>query len=109
MTELNELLQVDEAHLPANTLAAVRYMDRRWGEMGRPQRKDAIIRLLDGGLRFCKEQGMRYPKIYLRRLKELQRGDWLLGMIEPTTAAEPMRAPPGQMVRGGWNLVSRPI
>jgi hypothetical protein len=76
---LAELLDVDAARVPRASANAVRYCEARWHEKGCPREPDALAGFLDGVLKFCVEVGYRYPKVFLLRLKQLQRGEWRPG------------------------------
>jgi hypothetical protein len=74
--DLLELLEVNRDRLPKRTEGAVRYLHRRWVELGEPREPKVLADFLDGVLRFCPIVGFVYPKILLKRLKQLQRGEW---------------------------------
>ncbi len=74
--ELLGLLEVNEDRLPHRTYPAVKYCERRWEELGRPTERAALIEFLDHALKFCPDVGFHYPKIFLKRLKQLQRNQW---------------------------------
>jgi len=74
---LLEILEVDRNRLPAKSVAATRYIEGRWVEKEKPQTREALTEFLDGVISFCAKAGFFYPKILLKRLKQLQRGQWL--------------------------------
>jgi hypothetical protein len=74
--DLLELLEVDRERLPRHTEEAMDYCEECWEERGRPTDPQHLAKFLDGALRFCAEAGLRYPKVLLLRLKQLQRGEW---------------------------------
>jgi hypothetical protein len=84
---LLRLLEVDGDRIPNKCAAAVKYMQGRWEELGSPTEPKDLEEFLDKMLRFCPTVGYVYPKIYLKRLKQLQRGEW-----EPTVPARGERA-----------------
>jgi hypothetical protein len=74
--DLIELLEVNRDRLPTGTQKAVVYCERAWEEAGQPCTREPLAEFLDRTLRFCAQVEFRYPKIFLKRLKELQRGQW---------------------------------
>lgn len=73
---LLEVLRVDRRKLPHDTAQAALYCETCWAECGRPLRPPDLAEFLDGALKSCAKQGLRYPKVFLLRLKQLQRGEW---------------------------------
>lgn len=73
---LLELLEVDPSRLPAKCARTVSYTERAWADQGKPKTPEALAGFLDKVLRFCPTVGFTYPKIFLKRLKQLQRGQW---------------------------------
>ena len=73
---LFELLEVDPHRLPRHTLPAVHYCERAWQERCKPTEARYLVDFLDEALRSCTEAGLRYPRVLLLRLKQLQRGEW---------------------------------
>lgn len=73
---LLDLLHVDRASLPRYVAQAVESCEEEWEERGRPSDPQRLARFLDEALRSCTQQGVRYPKVLLLRLKQLQRGEW---------------------------------
>jgi len=74
--DLLELLEANRDRLPGGTERAVKYIERRWVESNQPCERKALADFLDQALKFCKEQELRYPRVYLLRLKQLQRDEW---------------------------------
>jgi len=74
---LLEVLEVEQDKLPHQTRRAAYYCAERWVEAGKPTEPAALADFLDGALKFCQEVEFRYPKILLKRLKQLQRGEWM--------------------------------
>jgi len=74
--DLLDLLEVNKDRLPSDTQRAASYIERAWLEARRPTEPEALAHFLDGRLRFCSENGFRYPRVLLLRLKQLQRGEW---------------------------------
>lgn len=73
---LVELLEVDLSKLPAKCARAIGYIEKEWAAQGKPTATDPLVKFLDRALRFCPTVGFVYPKIFLKRLKQLQRRDW---------------------------------
>ena len=73
---LVEVLDVDAGRLPAKCAPAVGYMEREWIAQGRPDTAQGLAKFLDRALPFCRTVDFEYPKIFLKRLKQLQRGEW---------------------------------
>lgn len=73
---LLELLEANTDRLPARAGRAIDFLERSWAEKGRPLEPDALRKVLDSGLKFCSEVELHYPKFFLLRLKQLQRGEW---------------------------------
>ena len=69
-----ELLEVNRDRLPKRTQEAVNYMERRWLEAGSPSEAKGLTEFLDRALKFCTEVEFHYPRVFLLRLKQLQRG-----------------------------------
>jgi hypothetical protein len=74
--DLCEVLQVNQKKLPLKSVLAVKYLERRWVEKGCPREAQALQEFLDEAITFCPTVGYIYPKVFLLRLKELQRGKW---------------------------------
>ena len=75
--DLLELLDVEEEWLPEGTEAAVEYCQERWVSVGRPADRVWLITFLNNALKYCVNADLRYPGIFLKRLKQLQRGEWI--------------------------------
>jgi hypothetical protein len=73
---LAELLEVDVSRFPVKSGPAALYIERRWVEKGAPSTCKELAAFLDEILRFCPTLGFTYPKVFLKRLKQLQRGEW---------------------------------
>lgn len=73
---LLELLKVNPRKLPPDAAEAVRFCEAVWEEYGKPCDPEPLEEFLDDALSRCAGVGVRYPKVFLLRLKELQRGEW---------------------------------
>jgi len=74
--DLLELLEVNRDWLPHESWVAVRRCGRAWDQLGCPTKPAALIEFLDQALKLCVRDELRYPKIFLKRLVQLRRGDW---------------------------------
>jgi hypothetical protein len=74
--DLLDLLEVNRDRLPTRTAESVKYLQARWREVGRPTEPGPLQEFLDDALNFCCGVGYTYPKVFLLRLKQLQRGEW---------------------------------
>jgi hypothetical protein len=73
---LLDLLDLDGSCLPIDTRSAAFRVSTWWVECGRSVDRVGLSCFLDSSLKRCCKEGMRYPKIFLLRLKQLQRGEW---------------------------------
>jgi len=72
---LAEILEIDATRIPADCRFAMGYLERRWRELGSPTGVEALTELLDKAICFCADNELRYPKVLLLRLKQMQRGE----------------------------------
>ena len=79
---LAELLEVNLAEIPPNCQRTIAYIQGCWTENGCPTEPTALAQFLDAKLKFCAEVQYRYPKIILKRLKQLQRKEWIPRVLE---------------------------
>lgn len=73
---LLDLLTINRRSLPRDTTQAVKYCCAHWEECGQPTDAPRLAEFLDGVLKYCADAGLRYPKVLLLRLKQLQCGEW---------------------------------
>jgi len=73
---LTQILAIDETRIPPSCQLGLAYVERRWQELGSPTGVEALRDMLDKALRFCADNELRYPKVLLLRLKQLERGEW---------------------------------
>jgi hypothetical protein len=102
MTTLLSLLEVDRGQFPDETLAAVRFIERTWMTADKPVAVDPLADLLDSCLRSCKASGCTYPKIMLKRLKQMRRGEWKPNLNASTV---PVVQPGGICIHCGGNKI----
>jgi hypothetical protein len=88
---LTQILAIDETRIPPSCRFAMSYVERRWRECGSPTGVEALRDMLDKALRFCADNELRYPKVLLLRLKQLERGEW---PVESTPESEPTKPTP---------------
>jgi len=75
-TTLWQLLQVEENYIPAVCRVAALRIPLWWLESGRPAGQTALSVFLHQAINRCAQEGIRYPKVVLLRLKQMQRGEW---------------------------------
>jgi hypothetical protein len=110
-----QVLDIDQRCIPFGNAMGAGRIAWWWGECGRPAGKVALSVFLHHSINRCVKDGVRYPKIVLKRLKEMQRGEW-----EPRdySAAAIMRRggfqSAGEIMRGGsedraptWDQIMR--
>ncbi len=74
--DLLKLLMVNPRKLPPDAAEAVRFCEAVWEECSKPCDPELLEAFLDDALSRCAGIGLRYPKVFLLRLKQLQRGEW---------------------------------
>jgi hypothetical protein len=73
---LTEVLEINNNHVPFTGSRGMFCASRWWLEAGQPVERVALSCFLDDTLKRCAKEGIRYPKILLLRLKQLQRHEW---------------------------------
>jgi hypothetical protein len=73
--DLVELLDINPNALPSSTDEAVADSETQWRSAGKPSAPGPLEEFLDSQLRRCTRCGLHYPKVFLLRLKQLQRGE----------------------------------
>ena len=76
MKDLVKVLEINPERLPRKTARAMKVVQAQWVERGQPIDGPALAEFLDQTIDFCKKMELEYPKILLKRLKQLQRGEW---------------------------------
>jgi hypothetical protein len=71
-----QVLDVDERCIPPACRVAALKIPWWWAEHGRPAGRIALSVFLHGAINRCAQEGVRYPKVVLLRLKQMQRGEW---------------------------------
>jgi hypothetical protein len=74
--DLLDFLQINRDWLPEETWDAARLCGRAWDQLGRPTTTAALIKFLNQALESCVQHDLQYPKIFLKRLGQLRRGEW---------------------------------
>jgi hypothetical protein len=74
---LFEILDIDQERLRNVEKQGARYAELRYEEAGRPQGACELVELLDATIKFLKSAGIRYPKIFLKRLRQIRRGEFV--------------------------------
>ena len=69
-------MEVNAGRIPTKCAVAVKYLQRRWDECGSPTEHKPLQDFLDEALTFCVKVEYLYPKVVLKRLKQMQRGEW---------------------------------
>jgi hypothetical protein len=70
---LTEILQIKEQCLQDADLRAMTYCENRWQQEGRPAERWEMFNFIERMLRELQHNGIGYPKILLKRKKEIQR------------------------------------
>lgn len=71
-----QVLEIDERCIPVESRVAALKIAWWWGEYGRPAAKVVLSIFLHHAINACVREGIRYPKIVLKRLKQMQRDEW---------------------------------
>jgi hypothetical protein len=74
---LTETLQLDEKFLKLEDLRALEYCEKRWQQEGRPVSRWKLVNFIERMLQALHHNGIGYPKILLRRKKEIQRLEFI--------------------------------
>jgi hypothetical protein len=73
---LTRLLEIKLSFLPYQEEKVLSVADRIWREHGAPTDPEPLSEAIEAALRYCVEEGITYPRILLKRKKQLQRGAW---------------------------------
>lgn len=76
MEDLVKVLEINSERIPGRSTQTMKVVQGRWVERGQPTDGPALAEFLDQTIDFCKKMELEYPKILLKRLKQLQRGEW---------------------------------
>src|SRR6266849_6158839 len=98
---LTETLQLKERFLTFEDLRALDYCQKRWLEENRPLKRWEMFNFIEKMLQELEANGMGYPKVLLRRKKEIQRQQFTISQPGETSAG-------GCSCIGGWLLSGTP-
>ena len=76
MTTLRRILEIEPRWIGTADFQSLERAERLWMEAGRPKERVPLMNFLECFLRSCVRDGYTYAPIFLRRKRELQRGDW---------------------------------
>lgn len=69
------ILGIQAAFIPRNCGAAVNAAQDLWVQVGRPTDAETIMDILETVIADCQARNVPYPKIFLRRKKQIERGE----------------------------------
>lgn len=75
---LTKALKIDENLLLRESRSAMLLAERIWQSRGMPREANALTEVLEEILQTCKESGLQYPPILLKRKKQIERGQYFL-------------------------------
>jgi len=85
---LLEILEINGDRIPGKDQPGLAYLIRAYQEAGRPASGKAIADWLDSKLKWLtRDGGMSYPKVFLWRLKQIQRGRFEVRSAEVASTA----------------------
>jgi hypothetical protein len=90
--DLFEVLEINRDRIRRADNFTMKYLARAFREEGPATGPENLIAWLNAKITWCAENGNRYPKVVLARLKQLQRGDFILP--EEMLASSPPAAAP---------------
>jgi hypothetical protein len=73
---LQRLMEIDNKFFNDHHQRAMRFAESAWLRSGSPAERRALIALLESIIVHCHEEGLEYPPVFLKRKKQLERGDW---------------------------------
>ncbi len=73
---LLKLLGINRDRIPRESMRCTEYFENRWIELGQPVEVESLMSFLDSTINFCGREDFKYPKVFLLRLKQMQRGEW---------------------------------
>jgi hypothetical protein len=74
---LFEILDVERERLRNREKQGARLAELRYEEAGSPQGSGELVEFLDATLKFLKSVDIRYPKVFLLRLRQIRRGEFI--------------------------------
>lgn len=88
---LTRLLEIDRNLLEPEAERGLALAETWWVQNGSPREPGPLCQFLETVLQRCKETGVCYPRIVLRRKKELERGTWRPSAASPSAASRQQR------------------
>ena len=76
MTTLRRILEIESSWIAEADFESLERAERLWVEAKRPTERVTLMNFLEGFLRSSVRDGYSYAPIFLRRKRELQRGEW---------------------------------
>ncbi len=89
MTTLVRLLEIDRSLLDFEDEHGLAVAERLWVEGGMPAEPSQLCAILEKILRRLVEEGIGYPRILLKRKKQLDRQEWKPRMLSPSAQSGP--------------------
>ena len=71
-----DLLEIRMDEIPRRCKDSLIQLNSLYHAQGAPIDLDKLIEILDYGIAQCEESGLNYPKIVLKRLWQMRRGEW---------------------------------
>lgn len=73
---LQTLIEVDGKFFDPQHQKAMWFAESAWERSGRPTDRRTLITFLESIILRCHDEGLEYPPVFLKRKKQLERGDW---------------------------------
>lgn len=73
--DLPTILAINGERIKAEDMVGFKYLVGAYDEAGRPAERNALEEFLNTKIKWCKENGVTYPSVILKRLKQIQRGE----------------------------------
>ena len=89
MTTLSRILEIETKLIGTADYESLGRAERLWLSANRPTERVALMNFLEDFLRSCARDGYNYAPIFLRRKRELQRGDWKPRLATSETQYDP--------------------
>jgi len=89
MTTLRRILEIETKWIGTADYESLDRAERLWIAANRPTERIALMSFLEDFLRSCARNGYTYAPIFLRRKRELQRGDWKPRQDAPKAQYDP--------------------
>jgi len=89
MVYLKNLLGIERRFLRDYEYASVDLAQQKWEDAGQPADRVGLINFLENFMRSCVKEHFTYAAIFLKRKRELQRGDWKPGQQKTAAPCDP--------------------